>query len=39
MEDEGKSKLDHGMPIARVFYLCTLSPTHQKLQANNIGGS
>jgi hypothetical protein len=39
MEDEGKSKLDHGMPITRVFYLCTPSPTHHKLQANNIGGS
>jgi hypothetical protein len=39
MEDEGKSKLNHGMPIAHVFYLCTPSPTHHKLQANNIGGS
>ncbi len=38
MEDEGKSKLD-GVPIAHVFYLCTPSPTHHKLQANNIGGS
>jgi len=38
MEDEGKSKLD-GVPIAHVFYFCTPSPTHQKLQANNIGGS